>query len=241
MTRISALLVVCTMAGCAPVSMSLQPSFWQEGKRRIGVAMVKCPKAGAYKEGAQGVLDMAINSAMAGGLEAHLQTVDLSADLADLMGRFAQRLEAQGFSTKIVSEPLDSLQKFTPSSATEATGRKYSKQDVRFLASREQVDLLILLSVEQYGTIRKYYGFIPLGAPKGICILKGQMVDLQTNELRWVSVIPSKQATVSIIGAWDLPPDYPGITSAIKGAFQRAANYLTGDFFKSSPASTGTP
>lgn len=198
--------------------------------------MVKCPVAGAYKAGGQGLLDVAISAAMAKGLEAHLQQVDVNPEFGELTTDFVQTLRAQGFSAKVVPEPLDSLQEFVHTVSADSASAKYLKQDVRFLAPKEDIDLLILLSIEQYGTIRKYYGFIPLGAPKAICILKGQMIDLQTNELRWVSIVPTQQATMSVNGEWDLPPDYPTVTAAIKGVFQRSGKYIEDEFFKTSTA-----
>jgi hypothetical protein len=49
--------------------------FWSQKQTRVGVARVAAPSAAAFKEGPQGLLDVAINGSMASDLERHLATL----------------------------------------------------------------------------------------------------------------------------------------------------------------------
>jgi hypothetical protein len=118
----------------------------------------------------------------------------------------------------------------TSSSAAGASGEFFDK-DLRTLAEKESIDLLLLLSVNRFGTIRSYYGFVPLGSPQGLCQDSGRLIDLRTNQLMWRTTAAEKDSMVPAAGAWDQPPDYPNLTAAIQNAIANAQSFLFNDFF----------
>ncbi len=105
------------------------------------------------------------------------------------------------------------------------------ERDVRALAQREDLDVLLLVSVRRFGTIRPYYGFIPLGAPKGFFEVVGQMVDLKTNQLLWQTVIKEADAQVAVAEPWDQPPEFPNVDAAILQAIENGKAFLLKEFF----------
>lgn len=219
-------------AGCAPSRMALQPTFWKETEQRIGVATVVLPPLLAHREGSEGLLDHAINNAMTGSLEAHLRTLDASR-FNTVADEYVAKLNGRGFNAQRLPKPVNpsALPEFKASSSGE-----FAERDYRSLGASGEFDTLILLSVYQCGTLRSYYGFIPLGAPAAICMSKGEMIDMKTNALRW-RAYPERpaSATVAVSGEWDAPPDYRNVTAAVEQAINRAQVFLLDEFFRPAP------
>lgn len=214
--------VMFFLSGCAATRISLKPSFWQEKELKIGVAVVSYPKVAAHKVGAQGLLDQAINEVLAAELKAYLRQVDITA-FSSIADQFVQRLREEGKTVKKIDGLLDleEFQSFKPT-----TSGNYTKVDFRSLSQKEDIDTLLLLSIERVGTIRSYYGFIPLGAPKALCQAKGQLVDLNNNEILWLYTMEEKEASVPIEDKWSQPPDYPNLNNALKKAVENAMTIL---------------
>lgn len=222
------LIVLVLLAGCEK-TIPLQGSFWQKKDAKIGV-VVKHTEAYAYRDGGgEGLLDMAINEAMAAELKTHLRQIDLSGfDL--VLDRFARKLREQGFTVKRFDEKInfDKFPKF------EGSGDNRLDRDLRGLAEKDELDLLLLLSVERLGTIRPYWGFIPLGPPKALVQAKRRLVNLRTNELMWQTRIKEDDSRVAVEGDWDQPPRYPNLTRAVQKAIDQATQHLERAFFATS-------
>lgn len=227
--RMGAAVVVMSLIGCAPARMSVKPSFWKETQLKVGVATIPSQKMAAYRTGSQGLLDLAINSAMAGSLEAHLQTLDTN-KFETVADQYVQQLTERGLNARKLARPVNphALQPFTAQESGE-----FAEKDMRPLAEKEGIDMLILLSLQQCGTTRNYYGFIPLGAPEAICVSKGEMIDLKTNQIAWRAYPEVKEATLPIEGEWDQAPDYQNVTRAVDRAMTHAQQFLVRDFFGS--------
>jgi hypothetical protein len=74
-----AILALSTLAGCATQGpVQLDQSYWAHKPQSVGVVIAVMPKAGTLKMGNQGLLDMAINSAMADSLTKHLQSLSMN-------------------------------------------------------------------------------------------------------------------------------------------------------------------
>jgi len=113
-------------------------------------------------------------------------------------------------------------------------------RDIRALAQSQGIDVLLLISVRRFGTIRPYYGFIPLGAPKGFFEVKGQMVDLKTNALIWQTVMPETEASVEAADPWDQEPTYPNLDAAIVKAMENGKAFLLRELFNPGAAAPAT-
>jgi hypothetical protein len=111
MKNFSFLLLAFLFISCSSTRIFVPQDFWNQTNLKIGIAASSLPEAGAFKEGSQGLLDVAINSAMSSSLEDHLQTIDLK-DFYEIKNSFKKRLNEKGFSNiKIVdmSVTFDSL------------------------------------------------------------------------------------------------------------------------------------
>jgi len=230
--RLAVAVLVMGLVGCGPSRMALKPSFWTETQQKVGVATLPPPKLGAYRAGSQGLLDIAINSAMAGSLEAHLQTVDVSR-FAAVADEYVARLNERGLNARKLAQPVD-LTRMKP--FTTGGSEKFAEKDLRPLAEKEQLDTLILLSLEQCGTMRPYYGFIPLGPPQALCVARGEMVDLKTNAILWRAIPEREQTLLPVAGEWDQPPDFRNVTASIQQSVNSAQAFLLKDFFEAGKA-----
>jgi hypothetical protein len=224
---ISLLVAAFLLSACGPSTMALKPEFWQTKERTIGVAIVPAPVAGAHRAGSEGLLDMAINKIAMGSLESHLQALKSDA-FNQVVDKFVARLTERGIPAKKLDKPL-LLDKF-PQFNREESGDVFER-DLRSLAASEKIDALVILSISQWGTVRNYYGFIPLGSPKGYCVGTGRLINLTSNALEWITWVPAELAAVDVDGEWDKPPDFPNVDTAIKKAVENAKVFLENDFF----------
>ncbi|MGI9305015.1 MAG: hypothetical protein ACR2RB_20265, partial [Gammaproteobacteria bacterium] len=61
------LLVVFVIGGCASKPVAVEQDFWQNTNQNIAVVVHQLPqKMGLFKEGGQGLLDIAISAAVTG-------------------------------------------------------------------------------------------------------------------------------------------------------------------------------
>jgi hypothetical protein len=226
-------------SACAPARLTVKPEFWQDRQARIGVALAPHPEAGAHKVGAQGLLDMAINAGMASELQSHLKKVDVG-EFDRIRERFVQELGKRGMNVVALPGFLDPSTYPARGEDAPQVENAYDR-DLAALRSGQKLDAVVLLQVRRYGTIRSYYGFIPLGAPQGFFEVKGQMVDLKTGAVVWQTQVPEIQATVPASGEWDQPPDYPNLTAALRAAMGKGNEFLWKEFFNAEPAPASTP
>lgn len=226
-------------SACAPSRLTVKPEFWQERQARIGVALARHPDAGAHKVGAQGLLDMAINAGMAADLKSHLQKVDVG-EFDRIRERFVQELGKRGMNGVALPGYLDPSAYPERGEDAPQIENAYDR-DLAALRAEQQLDAVVLLQVRRFGTIRSYYGFIPLGAPQGFFEVKGQMIDLKTGAILWQTQMPEKQATVPASGEWDQPPDYPNLTAALRAAMANGSEFLQKEFFNVEPTPASTP
>lgn len=225
------LIILCfsqVLSACVMVTpdISTSDAFWQEKGLSIGIVSSKPAIAKSHKRGPQGLLDVAINEAASGGLDTYLKSIDLSKSKS-ATDPYQRYLSKRGFKAAKLSGQLDisSLEDFTKE---EGTKGHFASKDFRPLKSKYNVDRLLIVSVEQIGTIRSYYGFIPTSAPAGICIINGKIVNLDSNKLEWnhtiTQEVPYKSET------WREPPKYPGLTRAILSALDRSTLRLFDEF-----------
>jgi hypothetical protein len=226
-------------SACAPSRLTVKPEFWQQRQARIGVALASRPAAGAHKVGSQGLLDMAINAGMAAELKSHLQKVDVGA-FDGVRDRFVEELGKRGMNAVALPGYLDPSSYPARGEGAPQVENAYDR-DLAALRTEQKLDAVVLLQVRRYGTIRSYYGFIPLGAPQGFFEVKGQMIDLATGAVVWQTQIPEKQATIPASGEWDQPPDYPNLTTALEAAMANGTEFLWKEFFDAAPAPASAP
>ena len=219
------------LSGCVTITpnFSATQEFWgdKDGKV-VGVAIAKTPIPAAYKQGNQGLLDVAINSAMATDLEAHLVKLEVLR-IDKLADEVSMYLRNKGFLVKRIKSPIDAsaLKAFEKGENAPANAY-FPKLDYRPLKAEVGIDKLVVLSLNQLGTIRSYYGFVPLNAPSGISSVSGQAINLSSNRLEWNHAVT--QVVPNTEGEWDVPPDYPSLTKAVYTAYDRSRTMLYQQF-----------
>jgi hypothetical protein len=224
------LLVLALLAGGCASSVSLNSSFWNRKGETVMVALATLPDAHAHRVGSEMLLDLAINKGLAEKLDTRMRQTAPGL-LTTVSDDFGKRLQERGFVPKKAAEPIavDALPKFKGPNDQ----KRYFDRDVRSIASTSGSDMLLLITVLRYGTLRKYYGFIPLGEPKALFDVRGQMIDLKTNELLWETSTTENEATVAVNGEWSQPPEYPNLVTALQEAVPKSMSHLERRFFAS--------
>jgi len=221
-------LAVLWTTGCTTWTPTpVDPTLWQHKQMRIGVATAKAPRASAAKAGSQGLLDMAVNEAMASDLDTHLAS--LQPTRVPLMAtEINARLRAIGFPTVRIDEPIDTAT--LPERDPKVPG--FYDRSIEAIASRQGVDAILILSVRQWGTVRSYYGFIPLGDPSASFVATGQLI-ARDERLLWDEMAARTGTTGT--GEWDQAPDFPNLTHAIDEAEDDVMTSLGRSFFNTAP------
>ncbi|HEX7026031.1 MAG TPA: hypothetical protein VF268_02220, partial [Gammaproteobacteria bacterium] len=151
-------------SGCATIQkpVALQPQFWADSSKTIGIFVTELPKADTHSVGSQGLLDVAINQSAAKGIRGHLQSMPFEPFKEELTQVFSKALAEKGFQTKVVDIDLKALKEAKKPKGTKAQkGVQYNHIYLAPLKQDQSIDLLLLIEANAVGTIRSYYGFIP--------------------------------------------------------------------------------
>ena len=221
----SGLVLASLLLACSSRVPRIGPTaqIWSDPTAVVGVAVAVLPVAAVYKDGQQGLLDMAINEAAAGDLAAHLETLDVSRfrQTADVV---MAKLRARGLQTVKIEQPIDPAQ--FPERSAGGDGKQFADRDYSSLERSTGIQRLVLLRLASVGTTRSYFGFVPTSAPHGYARATGQMIDLQTGQLLWSAASTRRQ---DVIDEWDQPPSFPNVDRAIAEALRIVGKDLAGD------------
>lgn len=232
------LAVLGMLSACAQQPVSMSNAFWSDTSDSIAIVIVKPPVASTHQQGSQGLLDVAISSGASSSLNDHLKTLSF-AEFDGIGNDLQARLKARGLNVVGVytEYQLPALQPMPTRTSQAASGPKkvYAQQDYRPLAATLKADRVLLITPTAIGTVRSYYGFIPLGAPQGTFITDDEIVDLKTDELLWFHTSMSNTA---IATPWDEAPDFPNLTDAVYQAMNADRADILQQF---PPAANDTP
>lgn len=218
-------LSVSSLVSCA-TKVPVPQSFWQEKKAKIAVAVSTGKGEGdCYKMGNQGLLDVAINAAMATGPERAVSKLKPT-EFRKVKSEFASQLKKKGFQVVEVRDDLNfkNYPKLAGGAAGDA-GKDYSS-----VLSSYGADYLIVLSLDAYGSIRSYYGFIPLGAPSGYSRVSGFMVKKAGPKPIW-NLGSAMMVVEPVNGEWDQSPEFKNLIEASVRALEKSRGILVTDFF----------
>jgi hypothetical protein len=221
---IIALVIALSLTGCA-TTMALNKAVWKDPGVKIGVAVAKLPRAGTFKAGSQGLLDVVINEAAASGLDKSLLDTDVSAFLA-VREKMAAKITDNGLEPILIEDLIDISA--LPKKKNAKTGT--TSTDFGSLKEQYGIDYVLLLNVSSVGTWRNYYGFVPIGDPKAICVGHGLLVKIDDSSKQWEYATDYKKSMVKIDGKWNQPPDYPNVHAAIQTAIKNAVDDLVKNF-----------
>jgi len=207
------LLTASFLAGCATNehNIRLSDGFWQNPKHNITIAKIKvADKPGLHQTGQQGLLDIAVSAAVTQTFNKHLEKTSLDW-YKELPQKFVTQLKQRHILAKVYSIDIDAKQ----------------KKNATIIVQMDS-DKLLLLELQKLGAIRSYYSFIPTGAPKAYCILKGELIDRQDKKVLWRHLAKIEEP---VQGNWDQPPSYPNFTIALKQAIDSAQEEVIDSFF----------
>lgn len=220
-----------SLIGCASTPLppiSLNSSYWEQHDQRLGIYVASAEKPQLYMEGDVRLLDYAIIKAVMSTVSSHFEGLDIS-DYEKLRDELNGRFSQEGRSVQLIAENLeiDALPAFTD--PDDADTIYFAKSDYSEFKDKLGVDQLLIIIPRRVGLARPYHGFLPLGDPRAIFEVHGELVDLHTNRLLWNADI--KQANFSS-GAWDEPPTYPGLTNAFYAALEAARQQVLSDLHR---------
>lgn len=208
--RLACAALVIFLAACATPykHKELSADFWTKRDVPMGVTLWKVQPAKATKLGPQGLLDVAINESVANTFGKRLAEADLSRINA-IPNNLEKRLSSRGFVVKTLENIEDD--KSLPDFSDKPKGSGYAEKDYRGYKS-QGIERLLVIRVSEVGTRRSYYGFIPLGAPIATMVIRGQLIDVNTNEILWDNQIAN---TNVIKEPWDQEPGFENLMVAV--------------------------
>lgn len=224
------LFTVLALTGCGASTpkISVKPQCWGDKSKVIGIVIGDIPAPSAHKRGGQGLLSSFIPNSRSNELEQHLKSLDIS-DLRNMTEKMTKYLKAKGLTVKDLTTDLDleSLKNFDDTK-NKNTPTNYGELDYRSLKSIHGIDKLIVVNIMRIGTIRHYYGFVPLDEPSGFSHLNGYVVNLDNNQLEWKHSVIRQVAN----DAYDVKPSskFDGLTKAVYTAFDQSKNMLFNHF-----------
>ena len=212
---------VLLFTGCATTPQPAVPlvdTYWEVLNQTVGVYVQLVEKPEFYMEGDVRLLDFAVNAAAMGSLKKHVEGLDVS-DYESLREEIYKKFLEQGKSVTL----LNDVQKIADLPAFEDPNKEdtiyYSAKDFTALKKKYKIDQLLVIMPKRVGVVRPYYGFIPIGDPRAVFEVHGELVDLETNQLLWYADV--LRANYSS-GKWDEPPAYPGLTNSFYTALEAA-------------------
>jgi hypothetical protein len=203
------LLALVSLGGCRtnpqlPVAFADHALTAQSG--RVGVAMTALPKVDTSFPGAGCLLCLATAATANSSLTKHTHTLTAE-DLMTLKDGIADRLRKKGVEVTVIAENLDirQIKDFA------GGGVDFAKKDFRVLKDKYKVDHLVVIDIASLGFVRNYASYISRGDPTAELEGTISVVDLSTNKYDFYGQINQSKGAE---GAWDEPPNFPGLTNA---------------------------
>jgi len=212
------LAVGCTSAPIKPVS--LDEHFYKEKTQKVGIYLDTLPKVNTYFPGAGCLLCLAAAEIANSSVTDHVQALSIE-DIDDIVADVESALDEKGLESVLVTKKMD-LEKMSKFSAPDAGPDQviqYARKDFRSLKSSLGVDKLVLIDINQVGVIRSYQSYIPTTGPMGYLYGEVAIIDLNDNSYKMYESVNIKTV---VVGEWDEPTTFPGITTA----FYEALNIL---------------
>ncbi len=104
--------------------------------------------------------------------------------------------------------------------------------DYKPVINELDVDYLLVIQLERFGTGRSYFAAVPTSPPKGVARLVYYLIDTTTEKTisKYISSVVEP-----VQGEWDQEPEYPNLVKTVNNAFEIAIDEVFIDIFKHAP------
>jgi hypothetical protein len=223
--RIAILAICILLAACKTTSQSsvfLSADTLSANSGKVGVIMTSLPKVDTTFPGAGCLLCMAAANAANSSLTKHAHTLS-NQDFSKLKDEIADTLRKKGVNVVVISEDFSSKAlKDIPQPAANSP-----KKDFRPLRNKYQVDHLAVLEIRFAGFLRNYSAYISRGDPVGNVVGTVSVVNLSDNKYE---LFQDLDIIKTAEGAWDEPPDFPGLSNAYFTAVEACKDQILRSF-----------
>lgn len=224
--QILAISAILFLVGCGGrQDMEIHNTVFDKPSSIVITQMDGLENPGFYKEGQQGVVDFLISSAVTKQVTENIKKINVD-EIIDqhFVKPFESAFMAKSFKIVKASEKLkkEALVKH------EGDQDKCAEFNFKNLQTTYNTEYALVLEPKLFGTMRRYYGFIPLGSPKGYADFKVYLVRLEDNAVLGHYNAESK---IEVKGRWDNPPHYEELVKATKTALATALNNAYLHFF----------
>ena len=168
-----------------------------------------------YREGSQGLLDLAVTSG-----DKYQPLLDLAKNeikiKEELIQIYSDALKTRGKEIVIIEDKFDTKTALR-FKGDKAEGKKYFTFDMRDFKSKYGVDDIIFVNVN-WGLMISYYSMIETGR-MGYAYLDNSVIDMKDNSLYFAQ---DNVQAVPIKGKWNTPPNYENAMGKIAEAVNLA-------------------
>jgi len=217
------LLSVLWMTVSCAVKVPMNEDYLQKpGKVGIFVNVTEPQK---YREGSQGLLDLAVTSG-----DKYQPLLDYVKGQInpkqDLITLYVQAMRDRGQEVVVIDEGFDAknASKFK---GEKAEGKKYSTYDLGYLKNKYNVDNVIFVNMN-WGIMVSYYSMIETGRA-AFAYIDTKVVNLDDQSLYYSN--PEAQSIV-IKGKWNTPPAYENAAGKIREAVDKTIEAERKTFMK---------
>lgn len=204
--------------------MQLSDHFLSNPDKIVITQLSELDKSGLYKSGNQGLVDCFINDAMTSDMQKALENIPTSDIVQEYyFDTYGHALTHRKFKVIRASKIID-VESFKDLEIDDITMAPY---DFSVLSDTYKAQYALVFQPYLFGAERPYYGFIPLGGPKGYIKLAVYLVNLENNMLEGYY---ATTVEAPVHGEWDEPTDFPNLLDAsryaLKTALKRAYNFF---------------
>lgn len=205
------LVILATISSCA-VKMPLSTNYFSNQKT-VGVIYL-IDSIGVYKEGSQGLLDMALTSGNRFKEPLSIVSKKINPDDA-IKDLYKQLFDSKGKPLNEIDFDFDG-KKLTKFEKDPRSQKLYYYHDLRFLKEEEGIDELLIIHAK-HGLLVSYYGMIETGK-MGYCRIDAEIINLSDNSILFKDFSNSAE---KIEGKMNTPPDYENLKNAIAQAISK--------------------
>jgi hypothetical protein len=212
------------LAACARENMRISSTAFYEKPKVLVGQMSGFEEAHFYKDGDQGWADMIINYVITSSANERLKDINIQPLLDErFYAPFQKILTAKTTWVKKLEKTI-----FKEDICTLSHEEQTSPYDFSFLKHQYDADFALIIDPHTFGSLRNYYGFIPLGAPVGVANFTIYFVRLRDNALFGLY---KSELSMPVHGEWDAPPEYYELIQSIKNALTNGLSDAFGFLF----------